>query len=76
MKIKLETVLFLFATVFIIFSTVSVQSFLKSKEKGAYNCGYVCKPSILSKLKPMKIILKLAGRLMKGESKSNLSEAI
>jgi hypothetical protein len=75
MKKKLKTVLFLFAALFIVVSSVNAQSFLKGKEKDAYKCGYVYKPSFLSKLKPMKIISKLAGGLMKGGAKSDLSEA-
>lgn len=41
------------------FLSINAQSYLKSKEKKAYKCGYVYKPSFLSKLKPMKGVGKL-----------------
>ena len=75
MKTKLKKKLLLFATLIITISSINAQSFLKKKEQKAYECGYVYKPSFLNKLKPMKIISKLAGGLVKGKSKSDLSEA-
>lgn len=75
MKTKLKKKLLLFATLIITISSINAQSFLKKKEQKAYECGYVYKPSFLNKLKAMKIISKLAGGLVKGKSKSDLSEA-
>jgi hypothetical protein len=60
---------------FIVVLTVNAQSFLKRKEKDMCKCGRVYKLSFLSRLKPRKIISKIAGGLMKGEAKSDLSEA-
>ena len=66
---KITTLLILF-----VFTTISInaQSFLKKKEKKAYKCGYVHKPSFFSKLKPMKLISKVAGGLIKAKPKSDL----
>lgn len=72
MKIKKNSIILigmLFA-----FLSINAQSFLKKKEKEAYECGYVYKPSFFSKLKPMKIISGLAGNLVKSKAKSDLSE--
>lgn len=71
-KIKITTVLI--AAFLLSISNTKAQSFLKKKEKQAYKCGYVYKPSFLSKLKPMKIISGLAGGLVKSKPKSDLSE--
>ncbi len=62
-------VLFIFGT-----AVINAQSYLKKKEKEAYECGYVYKPSFFNKLKPMKIISGLAGNLVKSKAKSDLSE--
>jgi hypothetical protein len=59
----------------IVVLTVNAQSFLKRNEKDVYRCGYIYKLSFLSRLKPMKIISKLACGLMKGEAKSDISES-
>lgn len=56
------------------FLSINSQSFLKAKEKKAYKCGYVHKESFLNKLKPMKLISKMAGGLLKAKPKSNLKE--
>ena len=56
------------------FMSIHTQSFLKKKEQKAYECGYVYKPSFFSKLKPMKIISKLAGGLVTGKAKSDLGK--
>lgn len=74
MKTKIKLKLLLFAVFFIAVSSVNAQSYLKSKERKAYKCGYVYKPSFFSKLKPMKLISKLAGNLVKARDKSDLSE--
>ena len=55
-------------------SSLQAQSFLKKKEQKAYECGYVHKASFFNKLKPMKIISKLAGGLVKAKPKSDLSD--
>lgn len=54
--------------------SINAQSFLKSKEKKAYECGYVHKPSFFSKLKPMNLISKLAGGLVTAKAKSDLGK--
>jgi hypothetical protein len=54
--------------------TGNAQSFLKKKEKKAYKCGYVYKPSFLSKLKPMKLISGAVGGLLKVKPKSDLKD--
>ena len=74
MKTKLKKSLLLFAIISVAVSSANAQSFLDKKERKAYECGYVYKPSFFSKLKPMKIISKIAGGLVKGKAKSDLSE--
>lgn len=54
--------------------SINAQSFLKSKELKAYKCGYVHKESLFSKMKPMKLISKLAGGVATGKAKSDLSK--
>jgi hypothetical protein len=54
------------------FLSINAQSFLKKKQKKAYKCGYVYKPSFLNKLKPMKLVSKLAGGIVKAKPKSDL----
>ena len=61
--------LFIFTT-----TAVNAQSFLKKKELKAYKCGYVYKESFLNKLKPMKIISKVTGGLLKAKPKSDLKD--
>ncbi|MFK8058919.1 MAG: hypothetical protein AB8B78_02405, partial [Polaribacter sp.] len=56
------------------FLSINAQSFLKKKEKKAYKCGYVHKPSFFSKLKPMKLISKAVGGLIKAKPKSSLKD--
>ena len=56
------------------FMSINAQSFLKSKERKAYECGYVYKPSFFNKLKPMKLISKLAGGIATGKAKSDLGK--
>ena len=56
------------------FLSINSQSFLKKKEKKAYKCGYVHKASFFNKLKPMKLISKIAGGLIKAKPKSDLKE--
>ena len=68
-RIKTFLLLFIFAT-----TAVNAQSFLKKKEKKVYKCGYVYKPSFLKKLKPMNIISKVAGGLIKAKPKSDLQK--
>lgn len=53
--------------------TINAQSFLKKKELKAYKCGYVHKESFLSKMKPMKLISKATGSLIKAKPKSDLA---
>jgi hypothetical protein len=54
---------------------IGAQSFLKAKERKVYECGHVYKPGILDKVKPMKLVSKLAGNLVTGKSKSDLNES-
>ncbi|PWG04604.1 hypothetical protein [Polaribacter aquimarinus] len=56
------------------FLPTSAQSFLKKKEKKAYECGYVHKESFFNKLKPMKLISKVTGGLIKAKPKSDLND--
>lgn len=56
------------------FLSINAQSFLDKKEKEAYECGHVHKASFFSKLKPMKIISKMAGALIKAKPKSDLND--
>lgn len=69
-KMRITTILMLF-----IFTTVSInaQSFLKKKQLKAYKCGYVHKEGFLNKIKPMKLISKATGALIKAKPKSDLS---
>ena len=53
--------------------SINAQSFLKKKQKKAYKCGYVHKESFLSKMKPMKLISKATGALIKAKPKSDLA---
>ena len=53
---------------------INAQSFLKKKEKKAYKCGYIHKESIFGKLKPMKLISKVTGGLIKAKPKSDLKD--
>ncbi|WP_347172858.1 hypothetical protein [Polaribacter uvawellassae] len=64
----------LLAIMLVAFLPANAQSFLKKKEAKVYKCGYVYKPSFLNKLKPMKIISKLAGGLLKAKPKSDLKD--
>lgn len=70
-KIKIITFLSLF--IFGI-NLIQSQSFLKKKEKKAYKCGYVHKEGFLSKIKPMKLISKATGSLLKAKPKSDLAK--
>ena len=56
------------------FLSINAQSFLKKKEQKAYKCGYVHKESFFSKLKPMKLISKVTGGLIKAKPKSDLQD--
>ena len=56
------------------FLSINAQSFLKKKEKKAYKCGYIHKESIFGKLKPMKLISKVTGGLIKAKPKSDLKK--
>ena len=56
------------------FLSTNSQSFLKKKEKKAYECGYVHKESFLNKLKPMKLISKATGALLKAKPKSDVKK--
>ena len=56
------------------FMPINAQSFLKKKEKKAYKCGYIHKESIFGKLKPMKLISKVTGGLIKAKPKSDLKD--
>ena len=56
------------------FLSVNAQSFLKKKELKAYKCGYVHKESFFGKLKPMKLISKAVGGVLKVKPKSNLKD--
>ena len=60
----------------LLFTVISIngQSFLKKKELKTYKCGYVHKESIFSKIKPMKLISKAVGGLLKVRPKSDLKE--
>lgn len=71
MKLQIKAVAF--SLLFAFSTTINAQSFLKKKQQKAYKCGYVYKPSFLSKLKPMKLISKTVGGLVKAKSKSDLS---
>jgi len=75
MKTKLKFKLSFLVILFITISSINAQSFLKKKEQKSYECGYVHKASFFNKLKPMKIISKLAGGLVKAKPKSDLSDA-
>ncbi|WP_298878886.1 hypothetical protein [uncultured Polaribacter sp.] len=68
-KNKFILVLMLFA-----FLSINAQSFLKKKEVKAYKCGYIHKESVFGKLKPMKLISKVTGSLIKAKPKSNLKD--
>ena len=72
MKINKNTI-FLAFMLFGFLST-NAQSFLKKKEKKAYKCGYVHKESFFSKLKPMKLISKATGSLLKAKPKADLKD--
>ena len=68
-KTRIILALMLFA-----FMSTNAQSFLKKKEKKAYECGYVHKESFFNKLKPMKLISKVTGGLIKANPKSDLND--
>ncbi|TVZ56147.1 hypothetical protein OD91_1427 [Lutibacter sp. Hel_I_33_5] len=55
-------------------NSINGQSFLKKKEIKAYKCGYVHKESFFSKIKPMKLISKAVGGLVKAGKKSDLEK--
>lgn len=56
------------------FLSINGQSFLKKKEKKAYECGYIHKEGFFKKLKPMKLISKVTGALLKAKPKSDLKD--
>ena len=60
----------------LLFAVISInaQSFLKKKEIKAYKCGYVHKASFLNKIKPMKLISKAVGGIIKSKPKSDLND--
>ena len=71
MKIRKNTIVL--ALMLFAFLSINAQSFLKKKQKKAYKCGYVHKESFLSKMKPMKLISKATGALIKAKPKSDLA---
>ncbi|MEO9572209.1 MAG: hypothetical protein ABJH82_00430 [Polaribacter sp.] len=70
MKINKNKILL--ACMLFAFCSIKAQSFLKKKEVKAYKCGYEHKESVFGKLKPMKLISKATGVLIKAKPKSDL----
>lgn len=69
----IKKIAFIAALLLVVMAT-KAQSFLKTKEKKAYECGYIHKESVFNKMKPMKLISKATGVLIKAKPKSDLKD--